>query len=48
MKLIQKYFKTQKAAEKYLFDLQNKYNKATCYAWPLFSESGVYSFKVED
>lgn len=46
-KIISLYFSTAKEAENYLQQLYNTYEVATTVAQPLFSESGVYTFKVK-
>ena len=45
-KIIRKYLKTLKQAEKYRDKLYNKYSTVEAIGWPLFTEAGVYTFRV--
>lgn len=46
-RIIEKYFKTLKQAEDYLFDLYDEYETASCVNMP-FGEAGIYTFKVTE
>lgn len=45
-KIIRKYFKTLKQAEKYQDKLYNKYSNVEVIGWPQFTEAGTYTFRV--
>jgi hypothetical protein len=45
---IHKYFETQKQAEEYYLTLCGIYNSVKLVGFPMFGESGNYSFLVKD
>jgi hypothetical protein len=48
MKTITKLFATLKQAETFLMSLYNDWQSVNCVRSPLFSEAGIYIFKVKN
>jgi len=46
--VITKEFKTIKQAEKFLLKLYQEYNRVILINYPVFSESGIYQFDVNN
>jgi hypothetical protein len=47
MKIINRYCDDLDEAEKFLNNLYEKYNSVECINQPMFSEHGIYQFKVK-
>lgn len=46
MKIIRRHFATLATAEAFQDSLYDRYDSVACIGWPLFSEDGVYSWRV--
>ena len=47
MEIIDKHFDNIYEAENYLDELSEQYDSAKCINHPLYSDNGIYTFKVE-